>query len=375
MMKMFKPACSLILILMFAGHLFGASVILNEYNAVDDDAYLGGGSAFADLSGGRAFDSYFGRVPGNGGDWFELVVITDHLNMRNWMLDIYSDGILDETLTLTNHSIWSDLRSGTIITVSENVPSDISYDPAGGDWWINVQAHNDADGQYIEASSFPVNSSNWQLRIRNASGTIIFGPAGEGISPATGISSTEVFRLEADPSATITAASADYDDGSDFSTFGAPNRWGGQNFGALRTVTPPVSTLTLLSPNGSNVIKAGSVYDITWTHTGTLSSVLVEFSLDDGISWSSAYPANAGNTGVYSWLVPMLDSDNCRVRISNPANPGVFDVSDAAFSIYQCSLEGDVTGDCAIDFNDFLSIATSWLECGNPYDLNCLMIE
>jgi hypothetical protein len=214
--------------LMTTGMVWGADVILNEYNAVDMDSYLGGGTAALDESGTQASDSYFGRILGNGGDWFELVVIKDHLDMRNWKLDIYTAGALDKTLSLTGHSVWSDLRSGTIITVSEDVPGDISYNPSAGDWWINVQANNTADGFYIEANNFTVNSDNWQLSIRNAAGTIIFGPAGEGIAPASGISSTEIFRLETNPSASVLAASADYDDADSHSTFGSPNQWGVQ---------------------------------------------------------------------------------------------------------------------------------------------------
>ncbi len=359
------------IMLLCACSVFGASVILNEYNAVDSQEYLGGGTAFADESGGRASDSFFGRVQGNGGDWFELVVITDHLDMRNWTLDIYTDGVLDETLMLTDHSIWSDLRSGTIITVSEDVPSDISYDPAGGDWWINVQANDNADGLYIEASNFPVDSSNWQLCIKNAAGTVIFGPAGEGISPESGIGKTEIFRLEADPSDLITPFSIDYDDGSELSTFGSPNQWGQQNFGGLRTLNPPFSTLTLLSPNGAEIFKSGRIVKIKWSHTGTVNKVNVEFSQDAGATWAAVYPPNVGNEGVYSWQVPQIDSDSCLIRISNAADSLVYDTSDSVFSVYQCSLAGDVSGDCVVNFEDFVLLASSWLQCANPYDPTC----
>ncbi|MHC5090476.1 MAG: hypothetical protein ACYSOJ_02440 [Planctomycetota bacterium] len=125
-MAAIKNLLILCLILSFIAPAFCADVILNEYNAVVSGGYLGGGTLAADDAGGRASDSYFGRVAENGGDWFELVVITDHLDMRNWKLDIFVDGVLDETLILTNHSIWADLRSGTIITIAEDVPSDIS---------------------------------------------------------------------------------------------------------------------------------------------------------------------------------------------------------------------------------------------------------
>lgn len=345
----------------------GSDIILNEYNAVSSNEFLNGGDAAADADGGRASDSYFGRIPGNGGDWFELTVITDHLDMRGWMFDIYENGVLDETLDLTHDSIWSDLRSGTIITVSEKVPSDISYNPSAGDWWINVQASEDSDGLYIEASAFPVSSSNWQLGIRNAENAIIFGPAGEGISPTSGIGGTDIFRLEAKPSASVTANSPDYDDGIDLSTFGSPNRWGQQGYNQLRNVVAEISTLSLLSPNGSEIITGGTTYDITWSNMGTVESVLIEFSIDDGKTWTNVYPPNIGNTGSYKWLVPLSDSEQCRIRITNAANLAVYDTNDEVFVIYECALDGDLTGDCIVDIADFAILASDWLQHANPY--------
>ncbi|HPY77438.1 MAG TPA: hypothetical protein PLQ45_06305 [Anaerohalosphaeraceae bacterium] len=348
------------MILCLTGVVFCAAVILNEYNAVGSDVFLGGGDATADAKGGRASDSFFGRVAGNGGDWFELVVIADHLDMRNWKLDIYENGVLNKTLSLTNHALWSDLRSGTIITVAEDLPTDVSYDPAAGDWWIHVQAANGADGTYIEASNFPVSSSNWQLRIRNASGTVIFGPAGEGISPAGGIGNDEIFRLEADPSAATTANSPDYDSGKDLSTFGAPNQWGRQNIEALRGAAAE-STLTLLSPNGLETIRSGATIPITWNYTGAVRRVQIEFSIDGGIVWSPVYPPNKDNSGQYLWQTPLVSSDQVLIKISNAADPSVSDSSDAVFSIFKCELEGDLTGDCLVDLNDLALLAASWL--------------
>ena len=98
---------------------------------------------------------------------------------------------------------------------------------------------------------------------------------------------------------------------------------------------------------------------------------MVDFSIDNGNTWEEVYPPNVGNSGSYSWLVPIVDSEQCAVRIRNAANLAVFDTSNAAFTIYECALEGDLTGDCAIDITDFAVMAGFWLECGNPYDLEC----
>lgn len=355
-------------LLLLSATVWGADVILNEYNAVGGNDYLGGGDSAADETGGRASDSYFGRVPGNGGDWFELVVIKDHLDMRGWHLDIYEDGTPDETLTLTSHAIWSDLRSGTIITVAEDVPSDISYDPAGGDWWINVQAHNDGDGLYIEKSSFPVSSSNWQLRIRNVAGTVVFGPAGEGVSPTGGVGGTDIFRLETSPDAAVTRDSDDYDDGADFSTFGAPNRWGVQDFNDLRViVAPKTASLTLLAPTGAETLAPGDVFNVRWQSQNVAGDVLVEFSTDDGFSWTPVYPPNVGDTGSYKWLVPLVNAAKAHVRISSANRPEIVDVSDKSFVILKVTTMADLTGDGIVDFFDFAIMAQDWLE-GEPVE-------
>ena len=326
----------LIVLLLCGSGLWGADVILNEYNAVDPTSFLGGGDSASDDKGARAADSYFGRVEGNGGDWFELVVITDHLDMRRWKLDIYENKKLDKTLNLTNDVIWSNLRSGTIITVSEDVPSDISYDPAAGDWWINVQANDQGDGLYIDKSSFKVSSKSWQLTIRNAAGDVVFGPAGEGVSPLDGISGTNVFKLRGDPSASVKPDSKDYGDGGDLSTFGAPNRWGSQDFNDLRAgagITPADASIELLSPNDAATVDAASIVNITWSSQGIVGDVLIEFSTDFGETWSPVYPANIGNIGQYKWLVPLVDADQCLVRVSSVNRLSISDMSDNPFAI------------------------------------------
>jgi hypothetical protein len=260
-------------LLVCAGITFAAPVILNEYNGVSGSQYLNGGTATADIDGGYASDSYFGRVLENGGDWFELVVTQDHLDMRGWMLFVsYWNGTTrtaPEVLNLSNNTIWSNLRSGTIITISEDVPDNVSYNPIydplnpdAGDWWINVRANADyGTGTYIERQNFPVNNDDWQLTIKNNAALVQFGPGGEGIAPNAGVGNTEIFRLEANPSASIAANSVFYDDGINLSTFGSPNHWPGgnvQDFSQLRSVVPEPATALLLGLGSLTLLKKRS---------------------------------------------------------------------------------------------------------------------
>ena len=60
------------------------------------------------------------------------------------------------------NSLWADLRAGTIVTVSEDLEDDVSYDPPSGDWWVNVQSADVAGGVYITAEDFEVSNDAWQ---------------------------------------------------------------------------------------------------------------------------------------------------------------------------------------------------------------------
>ncbi|MBW2664954.1 MAG: CotH kinase family protein [Deltaproteobacteria bacterium] len=239
-----------------------APLIVNEFNAVSGSNYLNFGNATTDGDGNSinppegevpaAADTYFGRIEGNGGDWIELVVVADHLDIRGWTLDICNGGVCGgDQLTFANHIVWADLRAGTIITVAEDEPTDLSFDPGSGDWWMNVQAQNGGPGSYITASNFPVNEVDWKMSILDDSANVVYGPIGEHVPedpiagcfpPQDNLNAGEIFRLEEAPSALVDPCIPtlnDYEDGV-LSTFGSPNRWNSgfatQGFDALRNL-------------------------------------------------------------------------------------------------------------------------------------------
>lgn len=233
-----------------------ADAVLNEFNAVGRTNFLPVGGT----------DSRFGRRAGNGGDWFEWVVIADHLDVRGWQFEIShrtgvpvfpGPGEEIQVLTLSNDPIWSDLRAGTIVTISEDYDATArDYRPEVGEWWINVRASDVAGGRYVTPINFPISNEITQITILDELGDVVFGPAGEGISPANGIGSTEVFRLEGTPSSVSTPFDSLYGDG-DSSSFGLPNEWTDatgtyvQDLSALRSVVPyhPLTTVVVNEVN------------------------------------------------------------------------------------------------------------------------------
>ena len=102
---------------------------------------------------------------------------------------------------------------------------------------------------------------------------------------------------------------------------------------AMGEISVQPVTLTLLSPNGGETLIVGSTYSITWESQGPVSDVTIEYSTNNGSTWTQVDPPNTGNSGSYDWLVPAVASNQCLVRVSDAAYPEVFDTSDAVFTI------------------------------------------
>ena len=198
-------------------------IVLNEWNAVEPDKVLAGG------------DTVLGRLPGNGGDWLEFVVLQDALDLRGWRINVTDRWGEAGELVFTDHPLLADLAAGTLFTIARDLPEGPAYDPAGGDWRFHLRAGPEGSGIYVSATEFVVTSEDWRLVIRDADGWIRFGPVGESIEPRSGIGPDEVGRLQGMVSAATRRDSGDYGDGSS-STYGEPNTWAGgkQDFDDLR---------------------------------------------------------------------------------------------------------------------------------------------
>ena len=235
------------------------TVILNEYNAVDSTApvgtFLNGGTDTLDSDGApNAVDKHFGRVEGNGGDWFELVVVgtgaAGTVDMRGWKIEIgQHDGPIFETsamIQLSTHNYWSAVPTGTILTFIEHNTAQGGLDTGiairnrrstDGDTWTNIWIGDSTYLTYTDAvtngytvtagvvTGVAVDDLGTRLRIKDAGGRIVFGAAGEGISPVSGVNDKEVFELQANPLPSISPLSTAYLDAAAGSSFGWPNEW------------------------------------------------------------------------------------------------------------------------------------------------------
>jgi hypothetical protein len=93
-------------------------------------------------------------------------------------------------------------------------------------------------------------------------------------------------------------------------------------------------SLTLTSPNTGENWIVGSAQNITWTKTGSIANVKLEYSTDAGVTYPNLITASTSATaGTYPWTIPDVGSSGVKVRVTNTADTSVFDDSDSAFTI------------------------------------------
>jgi Calcineurin-like phosphoesterase/Purple acid Phosphatase, N-terminal domain len=90
--------------------------------------------------------------------------------------------------------------------------------------------------------------------------------------------------------------------------------------------------LVIAAPDGGEALRAGDEFDIRWATAGSLPTVKLEMSTDDGRTWQTIADA-APNTGSYAWAVPPVEAKAALVRVSDAGSPLVNDESNAGFAI------------------------------------------
>ncbi len=114
---------------------------------------------------------------------------------------------------------------------------------------------------------------------------------------------------------------------SDLGTAGKDNIYG---WG--KVLMPDIAEIAVTSPNGSEDWQVASNHDITWTSSNTSGAVQIEYSTNNGSSWSDII-TSIPDTGAYSWTIPDTPSDSCLVRITDTIGTSPSDTSDAMFKI------------------------------------------
>lgn len=115
--------------------------------------------------------------------------------------------------------------------------------------------------------------------------------------------------------------------------------------------------LQLTSPEAGSVLRPGRDLTLRWRSFGTVGSVSLEFSRDNGVTWEEITP-NTPNDGLFEWRLPEADSEACRFRVREVGS-GLSDMSD-----------GRLTVSALVVTSELQNLVDLWLLPDGSHDLN-----
>jgi len=111
------------------------------------------------------------------------------------------------------------------------------------------------------------------------------------------------------------------------------NAFAGSNFATEKSfnMSQQSSGIIVNSPNGGEEWPLNSSQNIEWT-SENVELVKIEISRNNGTTWAVIDTA-LESTGIYTWIVNGIISNQCRIKISDNSNNQIFDISDSPFRI------------------------------------------
>ena len=70
--------------------------------------------------------------------------------------------------------------------------------------------------------------------------------------------------------------------------------------------------VTLLSPNGGEILESGSIYPVEWEAPPNAVKFRLRYSIDNGATWLSVHSEPYVLGTIYSWTVPTLKKDEAQ---------------------------------------------------------------
>lgn len=96
---------------------------------------------------------------------------------------------------------------------------------------------------------------------------------------------------------------------------------------------PPVDSVTLVAPNGGELVSPGATAEISWGLTGAVSAVDLDLSLDGGGAWAPIASNVPADPPRYAWTVPEQLTSRAKIRVRMAGSDGIVDQSDDPFTI------------------------------------------
>lgn len=101
----------------------------------------------------------------------------------------------------------------------------------------------------------------------------------------------------------------------------------------IAAITPPASSITVLSPNGGETFARGATIEIAWSSMGDVGAT-VKIIVKKG-TYSGVLAGGTPNDGSYNWKIPATYpvGPGVSIEIVSNSDPSIMDASDSTFAL------------------------------------------
>ncbi len=208
------------------------------------------------------------------------------------------DGVLtNNPIVYTTYSIITSTNPTIIVDV-----------PNGGETWTIGEQRN------ITWTSSNITNVKLEYSINNGSNWTVITPS----TPAA--SGSFLWTVPNTPSTQVKLRISDESNSNVYDT----------SDNLFKIISAP--NILLTAPNGGENWTGGEQRNITWL-SNNISSVKIEYSINNGASWIDIVNSTPAQPRIFSWTIPNIASTQARVRISDAINQTTYDIRDTVFTI------------------------------------------
>ncbi|MCK9280167.1 MAG: M6 family metalloprotease domain-containing protein, partial [Melioribacteraceae bacterium] len=96
--------------------------------------------------------------------------------------------------------------------------------------------------------------------------------------------------------------------------------------------TEPI--LALNAPQDGISLESGRKFQIKWASLN-IQNVKIEYTTNNGTSWNLISDNETASNGQYEWIVPFVNSTECKIKITDRSNPNIYATNSNPFIIVE----------------------------------------
>ncbi|HOM66186.1 MAG TPA: T9SS type A sorting domain-containing protein [Ignavibacteriales bacterium] len=241
----------------------------------------------------------------NGGSWSTIATVPASNGLYNWLIPNYPSRNVKIKISDANNPFFFDDSDQRF-----NIVNIIIYSPNGGENW---QARTT---KQIKWKTYSIDNIALHYSTDNGTTWLPIGTANalldttySWIVPNIPTPEARIrIRMANDTTVFVTSAS-----------------------------TFTISNIELTNFVGGESAKIGKTYNIRW-QSYYISNVKIEYSTNNGASWTPIVNSVPANIGLYPWVVPNIVSNNYLIKVSSTADYTIADSSKLPFRVANITL-------------------------------------